>query len=79
MAKRWELMRAVSIQAIKTVIERHQLDPVDGQYILTDEMFAEAVAFDERHGTGPSPEKLAELRAEFERRSSEVDDPDEVL
>ena len=47
-------------------IERHKLEPVDGEYQLIDEMLAEAAALDERRGTRPSPEKLAEWKAGVE-------------
>jgi hypothetical protein len=77
-------MRVVSMQAIATVIERHNLEPdKNGNYQLTDEMFAEAAAFDERHGTGPSPKKVAELKAVAEGKPPPnwewVDDPDDLM
>jgi hypothetical protein len=63
---RARIMQAVSLQALMTVIERHKLVPVNDEYQLTNEMLAEALAIDERRGTGPSPEKLAELKAVIE-------------
>lgn len=35
-----------SIQALMRVIEQHKLQPVDGNYLITDEMVAEALAID---------------------------------
>jgi hypothetical protein len=61
-------MKAVSLQALMTVIERHKLEPVDGEYKLTNDMLAEALAIDERRGTGPSPEKLREIQDVVEGR-----------
>jgi hypothetical protein len=76
-------MRAVSIQSLAEVIKRHKLEPVNDQYILTDEMFAEAAAIDERTGRRPSPEKLAELKAIAEGKPPPnwewVEDADEPL
>jgi hypothetical protein len=76
-------MRVVSIQSLKAVIERRKLEPVDGQYHLTDEMFAEAAAIDERAGRRPSPEKIAELKAVAEGRPPPnwewADDSDDPL
>jgi hypothetical protein len=59
----WEANMAVSLQALMTVVERHKLKPVNGEYQLTDEMMAEAAAIDEASGTGMTPEKLADLLA----------------
>jgi hypothetical protein len=65
---RARIMQAVSMQALMTVIERHKLKPVDGEYKLTNDMLAEALAIDERRGTGPSPEKLREIQDVVEGR-----------
>jgi hypothetical protein len=62
-------MKAITIEAIATVIERHKLEAVNGEYQLTAEMLAEAEAIDEAHGTRPSPEKLAELKAATEGKA----------
>jgi hypothetical protein len=62
-------MKAVSLQALMTVIERHKLEPVDNEYKITHEMVAEALAIDERRGTGPSPEKLREIQDIVEGRA----------
>src|SRR5262249_25872814 len=62
-------MKAVSLQALVTVIERHKLKPdANDEYQLTNDMLAEALAIDERRGTGPSPEKLRELQDVVEGR-----------
>jgi hypothetical protein len=64
-------MKAISIQALMTVIERHKLKPVNGEYQISNEMIAEAMAIDEARGTGPSSEKLAELEAAAKGQAKE--------
>jgi hypothetical protein len=53
-----------------TVIERHKLEPVNGEYHFTAEMaaemMAEAVAINEAEGTGMNAEKLEDLLAVVE-------------
>ena len=39
--------RAITLHALMAVIERHKLEPVNGEYHFTDEMLAEAAAIDE--------------------------------
>ena len=56
-------MRAVSITARMTVIRRHMLQPVNGELEITDEMFAEAAAIDERRGTSGSPVRTSRPRS----------------
>jgi hypothetical protein len=52
-----------------TVIRRHKLQPVNDEFQITDEMFAEAAAIDERHGgTGVPPELIEDLYATIEGR-----------
>ena len=63
-------MKAISMQALAMVIERHQLKPVNGEYQISNEMIAEAMAIDEARGTDPSPKKLAELEAAMKGRAS---------
>jgi hypothetical protein len=61
-------MKQYSLEAIYTVIKRHKLKAVDGEYQISEELAAEAAAYDERHGTKPTtpPESLADLKATME-------------
>ena len=77
-------MRSVSLTALMTVIRRHKLEPVNGEFQITDEMFAEAAAIDEGQGNSMSPEKFEDLKAAIEGRPNSrawkrVNDPDELL
>jgi hypothetical protein len=59
--------KAVTLHALMAVIERHKLEPVNGEYHFTDEMLAEAAAIDEAWGDRPlSPEQLEDLKAAME-------------
>jgi hypothetical protein len=61
--------KVVSISAMLTVIERYQLQPVDGEYKVTEAMIAEAAAIDKANGDpGPSPEQLKDLEAAMNGR-----------
>jgi hypothetical protein len=66
-------MRAISLRALMTVIERHKLKPSGGQYHFTDEMASEAIAIDEAKGTGMSKAELEDLKAAIERRPNSGD------
>jgi hypothetical protein len=57
------IVKVASLEAVMKVIERRELKAVDGEYQLTAEMMAEAIAIDKRDGTAPSPKKVAELKA----------------
>ena len=46
------------------IIERHKLKPTKGNYRITDEMVAEAMAIDEAKGRASETYKVA---SEFER------------
>jgi hypothetical protein len=57
-----KIVSAVSASAMMTVIKRHKLEPINGEWHITKEMIAEAAAIDERQGQKPpSPEKLAAI------------------
>jgi hypothetical protein len=73
-------MKAVSLRALLNIIERHKLEPVNGEFHFTDEMIAEAAAIDEANGD-LTPEKLEELQAAIEGRHDKwrEADPDELL
>jgi hypothetical protein len=64
------------------VIERHKLEPVNGEYHFTDEMLAEATAIDEAWGDRMPPEQLEDLKAAMEGKPNSGDwekvDPDEI-
>jgi hypothetical protein len=55
--------RAVTLHALMAVIERHKLEPVNGEYHFTDEMLAEAAAIDETWGDRMPPKELEDLKA----------------
>ena len=61
------------ITALVTVICRHKLQPVDGELEVTDEMFAEAAAIDERQGTGMSSDKFEDLKAAIDGKPNSGD------
>jgi hypothetical protein len=63
-------MRAISLQALMTVIKRHKIEPVNGQYHFTIEMAAEAAAIDEARGMirDVPPEEFDDLKAAIEGR-----------
>ena len=61
------MRRAVTIAALAAVIERHKLEPVNGEYQITDEMIAEATAIDEARGNRPPPSSsMEDLKAAIE-------------
>jgi len=71
---------AVSLQAIAEVIKRHKLEPVDGQYHLTEEMFAEAATIDERVGRKqPSPSEVQDIVDGKVPGWKTVDDLDDLM
>jgi hypothetical protein len=61
-------MKSFWLDALYAVIRRYKLKPINGEYQISEEMLAEAAAYDERHGTRPStpPESLADLKATIE-------------
>jgi hypothetical protein len=76
------IRRAVTLHALMAVIERHKLEPVNGEYHFTDEMLAEAAAIDEAWGERMPPEKLEDLKAAIEGKPNSGDweevDPYEI-
>jgi hypothetical protein len=70
-------MKAVSLQSLMAVIERHKLEPVNGRYNLTKKMFKEAAALDRASGhRPPSPEELAAIVEGKELGWEEVSEED---
>ena len=57
-------MRVVTAQAMQTVIQRRKPKLIKGDYQITDEMIAEAMAIDEKKGKASETYKVA---GEFER------------
>ena len=74
--------RAITLHALMAVIERHKLEPVNGEYHFTDEMLAEAAAIDEAWGDRMPPEELEDLKAALEGNPNSGDwavvDQDEI-
>jgi hypothetical protein len=66
-------MRTVTIHALRAVVERHKLEPVNGEYHFTDEMLAEAAAIDEAWGDRMPPEELKDLKAALEGKPNSGD------
>ena len=66
-------MRTVTLHALMAVIERHKLEPVNGEYHFTDEMLAEAAAIDEAWGDRMPPKQLEDLKAAMEGKPNSGD------
>jgi hypothetical protein len=67
---------------MQAVIERHKLEPVNGEYQISEELIAEAAAIDEARGERIPPELVADLGATVEGKSNsgkwQETDPDEI-
>ena len=51
-------VRAVSQQALRAVIARRKLEPINGEYHFTTEMLEEAAREDDRCGRNPPPDYM---------------------